>query len=86
MRTGIDHRDRLIIDRETLARALHRATCDCPEGARSLKDCLLGHDAGWLDESDRLLSLLRQDPNVCAAGPVLAALPGTGATAGAPAA
>ncbi len=80
MRTRMEYRDRLIVDRESLARALHRATCDCEEGARSLRDCVLGHEAGWLEESQRLLGLLREDPNVRGAVPVLGRLPGTGAT------
>lgn len=60
----IRHTDALIIDRERLARALHRATCDCVPGKRSLSECVLGQDAGWLEVSDRLLRLLRADANV----------------------
>ena len=51
----------LIIDEEQLARALHRATCDCDEGCRRLENCVLGEDAGWLEESARLMTLLREE-------------------------
>ncbi len=54
----------LIIDEEQLARALHRATCDCDQGRLRLVDCVLGEDAGWLEESARLLTLLREEANV----------------------
>lgn len=83
MRRRIDDQDVLTIDRDTLARALHRATCDCEEGARSLRDCLLGRDAGWLAESDRLFGLLREDPNVRAGTRQLVPVTRTGLAAGA---
>jgi hypothetical protein len=54
----------LIIDEEQLARALHRATCECDQGSRRLENCVLGEDAGWLDESARLLTLLREEAKV----------------------
>jgi hypothetical protein len=68
------HADALIIDRERLARALHRATCDCAPGARSLSACVLGQDAGWREESDRLLGLLREDANARENAPALVRL------------
>jgi hypothetical protein len=54
----------LIIDEEQLARALHRATCECDQGSRRLENCVLGEDAGWLEESARLLTLLREEAKI----------------------
>jgi hypothetical protein len=74
MRKETRHAEALIIDRERLARALHRATCDCAPGARSVTECVLGLDAGWLEESDRLLGLLREDANARENAPALVRL------------
>ena len=85
MRTRIGQRDVAIVDRERLARALHRATCDCEEGARSLTECVLGQDVGWLEESDRLLGLLREDEDAREDAPAGVQLPRTAVAAAAPA-
>ncbi len=57
----------LIINEEQLARALHRATCDCDHGRVRLANCVLGEDAGWLEESARLLTLLREEAKLAEA-------------------
>ncbi len=81
----IGHADAFVIDRVRLAHALHRATCDCVQGKRSLSECVLGQDAGWLEESDRLLGLLREDANARENAPALVRLARTGFAAAAPA-
>ncbi len=67
----------LIINEEQLARALHRATCDCDHGRVRLANCVLGEDAGWLEESARLLTLLREEAKLADAAPPRTALIGS---------